>query len=91
MPRKSGEIIFRKLIAKIIEQKKGIIVRGVAEPESTPQMHARAFHSGFGLDQLLDRTDGHGVPPIENGNAKSQSTTEARRRGENSKKNLITD
>ena len=52
MPRKAGQVILGNLVAKIVEQQKGIVVRGVAESERAPQMHARAFHGGLGLDQL---------------------------------------
>src|SRR5882724_8605193 len=81
MPGKASEVIFRQFIAEIVEQKKRIIIGGVAEPESAPQMNARAFHGGFGFDDFLDGANGHGGPPKENDNANDRkSTMEARRR-----------
>src|SRR5258707_3734103 len=81
MPGKAGQVIFRQFVAEIVEQKKGIVIRGVAESEGAPQMDARAFHGGLGLDYFFNGTDGHGGPPKENGNANDlKSTMEARRR-----------
>jgi hypothetical protein len=43
VPWKTGEIIVGNVVAKIVEQQKGIEVGGVAEPERASQMDARAF------------------------------------------------
>src|ERR1051326_1351224 len=84
MPGKSGEIVFWQLIAEIVEQKEGIIVRGAAEPEGAAQMNSCAFHGGLGLDQLLHGSDGHGGPPQRMVTQILKPTTEARRHGERS-------
>jgi hypothetical protein len=84
MPGKAGEVIFGKLIAEIIEQKKRIIVRGVPKSKSSPQVNSCAFHSGLGLDYFFNGTDGHGGASMENGNAnrgKKMFTTEDGKRG----------
>ena len=43
MPRKTREIIFRNVIAEIVQQKKRVEVGSVAEAERAAQVHARAF------------------------------------------------
>src|ERR1700733_3072584 len=73
MPRKAGKIVFRNLIAEIIEQQEWIILRGIAKAEGPPQMHTGAFHGGFGLDYLLYRADRHG-------NLQKKMLTQKRRR-----------
>src|SRR5262249_5457155 len=67
MPRKSREIFFRVVVAEIIQQQERIELFGVAEAERAAQMHAGAFERGLGLDDLLDRTNGHGGLPFWNG------------------------
>src|SRR5215471_8496670 len=59
MPGKSGEVVFRHIIAKVIEQKKGIEIGCVSEAEGTAQMHACAFQSRFRLDQALHWANRH--------------------------------
>src|SRR4051794_20692397 len=59
MPGKARKVILRNIIAKIIQQQKRIEVFGITESERAPKMHTCALSGGFGLDQLLYRTDRH--------------------------------
>ena len=64
MPRcgchgKPASIIFRNVIAKIVQKEKRIEVGSVAEAERAAQMHARAIARRFGSNQALHRTDRH--------------------------------
>jgi hypothetical protein len=54
MPGKACQVIRRHVVAKIIEQEKGIEFRRVAEPERAPKMDARAFKRRLRLDKALD-------------------------------------
>src|SRR3954454_25357990 len=56
MPGKSGQVVFRNVVPKIVEQKERIEIRSVAEAESTAQMHPGAFASWFGTNQSLHRS-----------------------------------
>src|SRR5882762_1876393 len=55
MPRKARQIIFGNIVAEIVEEKKRVEVRGVAEAERSAQMYARAFHRRLGFDEPLHR------------------------------------
>ena len=57
MPRKTGEIILRNIIAEIVEQKKWIKLFCVSESECSAQMHPRAFQSRLRLNQSLHRSN----------------------------------
>src|SRR5207248_2129222 len=59
MPRETGKIIFRDIVAEVIQQEKRIEIVGIPETKCAPQMHARTFESGFRLDQALNRPDRH--------------------------------
>jgi len=52
MPRKSGDVIGRVVVAKIVEQEKGIEVFRFAEAESALQLYAGAFDGGLRLNDL---------------------------------------
>src|SRR5262249_2792729 len=54
MPGKTGEVILRNLVAKIVEQQKRIVVGGLAEGERTAKMHAGAFERRFRGDDFLN-------------------------------------
>jgi hypothetical protein len=56
MPRKTGEVVFRILVAKVIEKKEGIKVRGTAKTKRAPQMNAGTFQSRFCLYYALNRS-----------------------------------
>src|SRR2546426_11855225 len=60
VPRESGEVVLRVLVAKVVQEEEGIEVAGAPEPEGSAQLHARAFDGGLGLADALDGSDGHG-------------------------------
>jgi hypothetical protein len=43
MPRKSGAIVFRTIVAEVVEQEERIELARIPEAEGAPQLHARAF------------------------------------------------
>ena len=53
VPGKPCQIVFRNIIAKIIEEQKGIEIGSVAEAEGTAQMYARAFHASASRRPLV--------------------------------------
>src|SRR6266704_929912 len=59
MPGEAGEIIFRNVIAKVIQQKERVEFRSVSEAERAPQMHAGPFTRRLGFNQPLDRSNRH--------------------------------
>jgi hypothetical protein len=59
MPRKSGQVVVWVIVAKVVEQQKGVEVLGLAESEATMQPHSGAFGGGLSLDNSLDWSDGH--------------------------------
>jgi hypothetical protein len=61
MPRKSRQVILRNLIAEVVEQQERIEIGRVAEAERPPEVDACTFNCGFGTDESLDRSDGHGT------------------------------
>ena len=61
MPRETGQVVLRNIVAEIIEQKEWIEIRRVAESERATQMHARAFERRLRFDQPLHGTKGHGT------------------------------
>ena len=52
MPRKSGQVIPRIVVAKIIQQKKRIEILRLAEAERALQLDARALDGRLGLNNL---------------------------------------
>src|SRR5580698_5806084 len=62
MPREAGKVIFRNIVAEIVEQKKRIEVGSIAEAEGSPEADARALHGWLGLDDAFHRSNGHNVP-----------------------------
>src|SRR5208337_4286918 len=59
MPGESLQIFLGHIVAKVVEQKKGIeLVRG-AEAESAPQMHSRTFNRRPGPNETFNRSNGH--------------------------------
>src|ERR1700682_5066240 len=59
MPWKPRQIIFRHVVAEIIQQQERVELRSVAETKSAPQMPPRAFRRRLGFDQSLYRSYGH--------------------------------
>src|SRR4029077_8618292 len=60
MPRESLQIVFRYVIAEVVEQQERIELIGAAEPERAAEMDSCSFERWFGLNQALHRTDRHG-------------------------------
>jgi hypothetical protein len=60
MPGEAGKVIFRHVIAKIVEQKEGIKVLGVSESESAAEVNACALKSWLRLNEPLYGTERHG-------------------------------
>src|SRR5450631_3506819 len=68
MPGKALQIVFRNVIAKIVQQQERIEFRCVAEAEGAAQMHAGPFHRWLSFDETFDGTNGHkGLAPGFNG------------------------
>src|SRR4051812_12436317 len=59
MPRETGHVVLRVVVAEVIEQQKGIELVRLAEAEGTLQANSRTFHGRLGVDDLLDWADGH--------------------------------
>ncbi len=59
MPWKTGQIILRLFIAKVVEQEERVEVSGVAETERTPQMNTCTFEGRLGFDETLDWPNRH--------------------------------
>ena len=53
MPGKSRKVIFRILVAEIVQQQKRIEILGFAETEGALQLYAGAFESGLRLNDLV--------------------------------------
>src|SRR5580658_7051480 len=47
VPRETGKVILRDIVAKIVEQQKRIELCCVAKPESAPEMHACSLKGWF--------------------------------------------
>ena len=60
MPGEAGQVIVGDIVAKIVEEQKRIEIGRVAKTERTPEMDAGAFERGFGFDDFLDGSNGHG-------------------------------
>src|SRR5580704_16162803 len=60
MPGKAGAIIFRPVVAEIVEQQERIGGLGFAEAERAAQLYAGALGRGLRGDDLLYGPDGHG-------------------------------
>src|SRR5437588_4165569 len=57
MPGKSGEVIFRILVPKIVQQKERIKFLRFAEAEGALQFHPRALNGGLRLDNLFNGSE----------------------------------
>jgi len=69
VPGEPCQIIFRNVIPKIIEEKKGIEIGSVAEAERTSQMHSRAFQRRLRGDHSFYRSERHGQSLLRTQNA----------------------
>src|SRR5258708_26617285 len=63
MPRKARAVIFRPVVAEIVEQQKRIEFVGIAEAKRALKFDAGAFDRRLWLDDLLDGANGHGSFP----------------------------
>src|SRR6202011_2433232 len=63
VPGKSGEIILRDVVAKIVEQKEGIELRGVAKTKRAAEVNSCALRRGFAANQPLHGSNGHNCLP----------------------------
>ena len=59
MPRKSRAIVVGAVVAKVVEQQKGIELARLAEAEGAAQLDPGALDRGLGLDDTLHWTNGH--------------------------------
>src|SRR5450631_864178 len=59
VPWKSGQIVRRILVAKIVQQQERIELLGFAETEGALQLHACSLNGGFGFKNLFHSTQGH--------------------------------
>jgi hypothetical protein len=59
VPGKAGAIIFRPVVAEIVEQQERIGGLGFAEAEGAAQLYAGALDRGLRRDDLLHGPDGH--------------------------------
>ena len=59
VPRETRQVIFRNVVAEIVQQEERVEFRGVAEPERAPQVHSRAFDGWFCFAQPLNWSKGH--------------------------------
>jgi hypothetical protein len=56
MPGKSGPIIFRTVVAEVVEKEERVEVSGIAEAECTVKLHTCAFHCRPGFNDAFDRS-----------------------------------
>src|SRR5262249_38610926 len=54
MPGKSSAIVFRTIVAEVVEQKEWIELAGIPEAEGATQFHARTLDCRFGLNDSFD-------------------------------------
>ena len=54
MPRESSQVVFRVVIAKIVQQQKRIEILCLAEAEGALQLHASALDGGLRLNDPFD-------------------------------------
>src|SRR5260370_33440653 len=59
VPGKAGEIIFRDVIAEIVQQKEGIELGGVAKAKYAAELHARALGGCCAADEPLHSAHRH--------------------------------
>jgi hypothetical protein len=50
MPGESGKVIFRNIIAEVIEEEERVEIRGSPEPERAAKVHARSLQRWLGLN-----------------------------------------
>src|SRR5271169_3122348 len=65
MPGKSGKVVFRNIVAEIIEQQERVELLGVSEAKCAAQMYACTLESRFRFNEPLDRADRHTRSPLQ--------------------------
>src|SRR4051812_4786580 len=60
MPRESGEVVFRPLVAEIVEQEKWIELFRLAETKGALKLYAGTFERGLSLKNFFNGTERHG-------------------------------
>src|SRR5579872_2372506 len=59
MPRKTGEIVLRSIVAEIVKQEERVGLLGLAETEGAAQLDPGAFDRRLRLHNAFNRTNGH--------------------------------
>jgi len=59
VPGEAGQVILGNVIAEVVQEAKRIEVGRIAEAKRPPEVHARAFERRLGLDETLNRSNGH--------------------------------
>jgi len=54
MPGKSCAIVFRAIVAEVVEQEEWIELARIPEAEGATQLHACTLDCGFGLNDSFD-------------------------------------
>src|SRR4029450_6806952 len=67
MPREAREVVVRLVVAEVIEEKKRVVIGGIAKAERPAQLDPGAFEGGLGQRNALDGSDGHGAAPFSDG------------------------
>src|SRR6185437_4383755 len=64
MPRETGEIVARPVVAEVVEQQERVGFAGLAEAEGAAQFDAGALDGRLRLHDAFDGSDGHGESPF---------------------------
>ena len=67
VPGEAGEVVVGDVVAEVVEEEEGVEVGGVAEAEGAAEVDAGAFEGGFGFDEAVDGSDGHGLLSVGRG------------------------
>src|SRR5262245_47084631 len=59
VPRETCKVIFRNVIAEVVEEQEWVEVGRIAESERAAQPHTRAFQRRLGFTESLNRSNGH--------------------------------
>ena len=59
VPRETGQIIFRHIIAEIVKEKEWVEIGRIAEAERPSQMDSRPFERRFGFDEPPNGSEGY--------------------------------
>ena len=59
MPRKSRQIVFRNIVAKIVQQEERVELFCISETECAAEVHAGTLESRFRFDNPFNRSNRH--------------------------------